>query len=92
MQRQRVQFGGAIPDGPRFQPVGGIPGVKRWDAVLVEGACEQFMRSGVMERDVEFYDGVSRGAARFEQSIKWSYWSFDDGDAGLGGCVWCDFV
>ena len=88
-----MQFGGAIPDGPRLQPVGGNACVERRDAVLVEGACEQRVWSGVMERDVEFHDGVSDARGPIvKQSVEWSDRSFDDGGTGLGGCFRSDFV
>ena len=73
--------------------MGRIPGVERWDAVLVASACEQFMWTGVMERDVEFYDGVSDARGPIvKQSVEWGDRSFDDPDGGLGRCVGSDFV
>ena len=65
--------------------MGGIPGVERWDAVLVEGASEQRVWSGVMERDVEHDDGVpdARGPT-VKQSIEWGNRGVIHADPGLG--------
>ena len=73
--------------------MGCIPGVERWDAVLLACPCQQWVWSWSMERDVEFYNGVpgARGPI-VKQSVEWSDGSFDDGDAGLGGCIGSDFV
>ena len=75
------------------QPVDRDLGPEHGDAVLVASACEQFMWSGVMERDVEFHDGVSdAGDTRVKQSDEWGNRSFDDGGTGLGRCGGCDLV
>ena len=67
------------------QPVDRDLGPEHGDAVLVEGACEQFMWTGALERDVEFHDSVSdpRGPI-VEQSIEWGNRGVIHADPGLG--------
>ena len=53
-----MRFRREVRERPGQQPVGGIPGVEQWDAVLVEGACEQCMWIGFLERNLEFHDNL----------------------------------